>query len=197
MARIWMKIHRKEKMMIIRAVLHITVLFFIGCASLSGGGVTPWAVPTTAKVLRDVPFYPQEKYQCGPASLAAVLNYYREAPDPEAIAEAIFDPKRRGTLSLDLALYTRERGFDARWYSGGPTDLIHQIDKGRPLLVLVDLGFGPIRRPHFMVAIGYSPQGVIAHSGIQKNRFIAWNTFISRWERGEFWTLLVKPREDQ
>ncbi|HLB02506.1 MAG TPA: C39 family peptidase, partial [Nitrospiria bacterium] len=36
-----------------------------------------------------VPFYPQKEYQCGPASLAAVLNYFGQAVSPEEIAEAI------------------------------------------------------------------------------------------------------------
>ena len=54
----------------------LLVSLLAGCAS------TPeWPVPGTDQpstpdpvVLEDVPFYPQERYQCGPASLAMMLN---------------------------------------------------------------------------------------------------------------------------
>ncbi|NIW44576.1 MAG: hypothetical protein GWN30_07355, partial [Gammaproteobacteria bacterium] len=63
-----------------------------------------------------VPFFPQLDYQCGPASLAGVLNYYGDHVGPDEIAEAIYRENIRGTVSLDMVLYVRKRGFASTWY---------------------------------------------------------------------------------
>ncbi len=48
-------------------------------------------------MIENVPFYPQETYQCGPASLAGVLNYWRIPEKPDDIAKDIFSENARGT----------------------------------------------------------------------------------------------------
>ncbi|HEU5393942.1 MAG TPA: C39 family peptidase, partial [Candidatus Methylomirabilis sp.] len=70
------------------------------------------AAPEAGRIL-PVPFFPQEEYQCGPAAVASVLAYWGIAAEPAAIAEAIYLPRLRGTLSLDLLLYAEQRGLRA------------------------------------------------------------------------------------
>src|SRR5438034_3250204 len=61
----------------------------------------------SALYVKQVPFYPQTQYQCGPASLATVLNYWGRHVTPEQIAQEIYRPGMKGTLSLDLWQYAK------------------------------------------------------------------------------------------
>ena len=53
-----------------------------------------------ALYVKQVPFYPQTQYQCGPASLATVLNYWGRHVTPEQIAQEIL-PRLSKTSGSD------------------------------------------------------------------------------------------------
>jgi ABC-type bacteriocin/lantibiotic exporter with double-glycine peptidase domain len=143
-------------------------------------------------MIPDVPFYPQEEYQCGPASLASVLNYWKSASDPEEIAREIFSTSARGTLTIDMMLYAKKKGLDAEQFKGSMEALRHSVDSGYPLLVLVDYGVSVLQVNHFMVVIGYAKDGVIVHSGKSPNKFLREKAFLSAWEKTNYWMLLIK-----
>jgi predicted double-glycine peptidase len=149
--------------------------------------------PETGRVLEEVPFFPQEAYQCGPASLASVLNYWGLRTTPQEIAEEIFSRGARGTLNLDMVLYVQRKGLKAKQDRGSPESLKRNIDAGRPVIVLVDLGFWVVRQGHFMVVVGYTEDGVVVHSGREQRKFIPWSPFLKSWEKMKFWTLVVNP----
>jgi predicted double-glycine peptidase len=151
--------------------------------------------PSQTVLIRDVPFFPQLDYQCGPASLAGVLNYYGDTVTPGEIAEAIYRQKIRGTVSLDMVLYARQRGFASKWYEGSTDDIVRAVDSGSPLVVMIDLGFSLARVYHYMVITGYSFEGVIANTGTTPQKLIFWERFMSQWEKTDNWTLLVTPKE--
>ena len=77
-----------------RALSGLTLLAFftvMGCASRASQAINEAkAVFSSFVYVEGVSFYPQTEYQCGPASLAAVLNYWGKSVSPEEIAEAIF-----------------------------------------------------------------------------------------------------------
>jgi ABC-type bacteriocin/lantibiotic exporter with double-glycine peptidase domain len=144
-------------------------------------------------MIKNVPFFPQEIYQCGPASLAAVLNYWGLKVSPADIAASIFSREAGGTLNVDMVFYAENKGLKARQYRGAREDLQEAIDSGIPLIVLIDQGFWVVQQNHFMVVWGYDENSVIAHSGKESNKRVAWNHFLKTWERAEFWTLRVTP----
>ena len=146
------------------------------------------------RVIRDVPFYAQETYQCGPASLAGVMNYWKIDVTPDDIAEEIYSRSAKGTLNMDMVIYPQKKGVLAEQYSGNMTDLKKNIDSGYPLIVLVDYGFWVFQSNHFMVVVGYNQDGVIANSGKDKGKFIPEEDFIKTWEKTKFWTLLIKKQ---
>ena len=146
------------------------------------------------RTIRDVPFYAQETYQCGPASLAGVMNYWKIAVTPDDIAEEIYSRSAKGTLNMDMVIYPQKKGVLAEQYSGNMKDLKKNIDSGHPLIVLVDYGFWVFQSNHFMVVVGYNEDGVIVNSGKDKGRFIPEGDFIKTWERAKFWTLLIKRK---
>jgi ABC-type bacteriocin/lantibiotic exporter with double-glycine peptidase domain len=168
--------------------LVVLLSFFCSCAgpssNLSG---------KPARVIDGVPFFPQEEYQCGPASLAGVLNFYGWKVSPAEIAAEIFSRQARGTLDMDMVFYARKKGLKAEKYRGTFEDLQGQINSRRPLIVLIDQGFWVYQSHHFMVVVGYDEGGIIANSGKEERKFISRDSFSKTWERTKFWTLRITP----
>ena len=147
-----------------------------------------------ARIIEKVPFYPQEKYQCGPASLAGVLNFWGIKVSVEEISTEIFSRGARGTLNIDMVLYAQRKGLRAEQYAGHLDDIRANIRAGFPLIVLVDEGFWVYQRDHFMVVIGYDDKGIIVNSGKEPRTFIPWISFQKTWEKTKFWTLKISPK---
>ena len=84
------------------------------CGLLLGACATPpqtrtlLAQPATdlpaAVELSDTPFYPQQRYQCGPAALATVLGAQGVDVAPEALVDAVYVPALHGSLPEEIAL---------------------------------------------------------------------------------------------
>ena len=144
-------------------------------------------------MIQNIPFYPQEEYQCGPASLAGVLNHWNINVSPEEIASEIYSKSAKGTLNIDMGLYAQKRGLKTKQYRGSFEDIKRKIDSGYPLIVLVDEGFLIYQKNHFMVVVGYGEEGVFANSGREQHKFIVVKDFLRSWERTKFWTLLITP----
>jgi predicted double-glycine peptidase len=146
-------------------------------------------------IIKDVPFYSQESYQCGPASLATVINYLNVPVKPEEIAEDIYSKSAHGTLNLDMVLYAQRKGLSALQYKGNLNDVHKNIGDGNPLIVLVDYGYLFYKASHFMVIVGYNEAGIIVNSGKMKDHFIPEKEFLKTWEKTNYWTLLIQRRD--
>ncbi len=146
------------------------------------------------RIIQHVPFFPQEEFQCGPASLAAVLNFWGIPITPEEIAKEIYSPTARGSLTLDMMGYPEKKGMKAVHYQGSMEDIKHKIDSGYPLIVLVDLGFLIYQQNHYMVILGYDETSVLAHSGKDPLKRIPLKNFMNTWSKTKFWTLWIQPR---
>jgi ABC-type bacteriocin/lantibiotic exporter with double-glycine peptidase domain len=164
-----------------------------GCAFSPDGTSSAFSTPTGSGKVENVPFYSQLTYHCGPASLAGVLNFYGDAVSANQIARAIFRDNIHGTVTLDMVLYVRERGFSARWYSGNINDIQCAVDGDIPLIVMIDLGFANLRKYHYMVVIGYDREGVIVNSGKEAEKLMRWEKFLPLWQRAKCWALRVEP----
>ena len=146
-----------------------------------------------------VPFFPQETFQCGPAALATVINYwYGKTGDaktlkPESIAAEIYSPSARGVLGIDLELYARKQGFKTRQLAGTIDELKGSLDEGTPPIVLVDYGFSLYQRNHFMVVKGYSDKALLVNSGREESKLIANEDLLKIWKKTGYWMLVVKP----
>lgn len=176
------------------ALAFLLPIALIRCAVSPDGTSSSFLAPAGSEKVENVPFYSQLSYQCGPASLAGVLNFYGEAETPDKIARAIFRDNIRGTVTLDMVLYAREKGFSARWYSGSPHDIQCAVDGGVPLIVMVDLGVANLSKYHYMVVVGYEPGGVIVNSGKEREKLMLWDRFLSPWKRTKCWTLRIEPK---
>lgn len=151
--------------------------------------------PSRASMIRGVPFFPQDKLMCGPASLASVLNYHGIEVGAEEVARAVYNASLRGTLTMDLLLYAKAKGLNAQYYSGGLPDLKEKVMEGTPLVVFLNLGFNLYPIGHYIVVTGFSDAYgvIIAHSGLEKDKVITYREFVNAWEKTDFSTLLVTP----
>jgi ABC-type bacteriocin/lantibiotic exporter with double-glycine peptidase domain len=171
---------------ILRLALLLAIPFVLSCASTS-------LVPSTkSRVITQIPFFPQDDYQCGPASLAAVLAYRGAAVTPAGIAAEIFSGSARGTLDMDMVLYAEGKGLKVKRYAGTPDDLRRNIDSGNPLIVLTDYGFWVYEKGHYMVIVGYNDQGFIVISGKDRELFVPEAEFLKVWKKANFLTLLIE-----
>jgi len=178
-------------------IFHVAALFFFLFAACVQQPVTRtpgFVPPSETKQIRGVPFYPDDSKQCGPAALAAVLNYRGGNYDLARISQAVFRANLGGTVTLEMIYFARKEGFRAKWFNGGLSDLVEAVDSGDPLIVMVDYGFLQISKYHFMVVVGYCKQGVIVFSGREKDKLIYWDDFRGPWSRTKHWTLMIGDR---
>ena len=89
----------------------------------------------------------------------------------------------RGTLITDLAAAARRRGFEAEVVDLDIARLRERISGGTPVILLVDLGMWVFSRPHYLLAFGVTPEGVVAHSGREKGKEIPFPTLLARWSK--------------
>lgn len=144
--------------------------------------------------LQAVPFYAQAALQCGPAALAMVLQADGVAASPEALAEQVYTPGRKGSLQPELITAARRQGRLA-YPIEGLDCLLEAVAAGRPVIVLQNLGLSWLPRWHYAVVIGYDlPQSqVILHTGKSAHRTVGLSTFDRTWGRAERWGLMVLP----
>ncbi|MCE5194297.1 MAG: C39 family peptidase [Nitrospiraceae bacterium] len=165
------------------------VFLFNSCSSISS-----LPEPKQSRVINNIPFYSQEEYQCGPASLAGLMNFLGVEITPEEIAKEIYSKSAKGTLNIDMIFYPQTKGLISEQYSGNIEDVKKKIDSGYPLIVFVDYGFLSVQANHFMVIVGYNEHGVIANSGKDKHKTIIYEDFKKIWEKTKNWTLILKRK---
>lgn len=132
-----------------------------------------------------------ELFQCGPATLAAVLSFYGTTVDEAAIARAIYSPSAHGVLLTDLAWYARSRGFLTEVRTGTLSDLQRAVQAGMPPIVLLDLGLSRVRQPHITAITGLSDTAIRYQSTQPAGKVVSPSKFTRQWERAGNQYLLV------
>lgn len=173
------------------------------CVVLAGCVAQParpplMAPPATAVELTDVPFFPQSRYQCGPAALATALGASGVAVSPDALAPQVYVPGRKGSFQVELAAAARRQGRIAYPLSGGLDGLLAELVAGRPVLVLQNLAFGWAPRWHYAVVVGFEPdrQRLVLRSGRTRRQLTNVASFDRTWSLADRWGLvLLRPGE--
>ena len=142
-------------------------------------------------VIDHVPFVMQETQHCGPAALSSVLSFYGDTVDQTKIGEAVLSPELQGALITDLENYGRKRGFQTKIGRGRTADIKTFLSEKRPVIVLVDLGFWVISRPHYLVVFGYNDRGFLAHDGFEAERLYPYEEFEKIWGKAGSSFLLI------
>jgi tetratricopeptide (TPR) repeat protein len=171
-------------------------LLLTGCASIPDA---VRSLPNEASIELDgTPFYPQERYECGPAALTTTLVSSGADASLDDIVDAVFLPGREGSLQIELVAAARQ--YDRLPYViYGTLAAIHkELEAGRPVLVLQNLGVAAIPRWHYAVVIGIDVEAgdVVLRSGTERRRTTPIMTFLRTWRRGDYWGIvLLRPDE--
>jgi tetratricopeptide (TPR) repeat protein len=163
-----------------------------GCASIPPSvGELPY--PESAIELEDTPFHPQERYQCGPAALTTVLEKSGVAVSLDEIVEKVYLPGRQGSLQFELMAATRTEGRLPYAIDGSLTALWRELEQGRPVLVLQNLGVAAIPRWHYAVVVGIDADRgeVVLRSGTDRRRVTPIRAFLHTWRRGDYWGMVA------
>ena len=130
---------------------------------------------------------------CGPASLASVMSFYGSEIDQKTIGEAVYCEGLKGSLITDLDNYARAKGFKTQLGQGSLGDIKTFIEQKKPVIVLVDMGFWVVSKPHYLVVTGCADNGVIAHTGYEASRHFSDEEFVRIWKKKGSAYLVIHP----
>ena len=178
-----------------RGLLAFGLLALAACGAPQASQVLdrPGDLPPRVEMV-DVPFFPQERYYCGPAALATMLAWSGLEVTQEDLVPQVYTPGREGTLRSDVIAAARRNGRLAV-----PVDslanLLAELDAGHPVLVFQNLALDWYPQWHFAVAVGYDLEAgdLILRSGTEQRRVTSLSTFEHTWRRGDYWALVVLP----
>ena len=158
---------------------------------------SPAELPVSAE-LATTPFFPQQRYQCGPAALATVLGAHGYAVTPEQLVDAVYVPALQGSLPEEIAATARRYGMLAYPLQPSLAALLSEIAHGNPVLVFQNLGIGWLPKWHFAVVIGYDLPGgeIMLRSGTTQRWRTTLGTFERTWSRSGYWALVILPGGD-
>jgi hypothetical protein len=148
--------------------------------------------------IADTPFFPQETYQCGPAALATVLESSGVRVTPDQLLPLVFIPQRGGSLQTEIIATART--FSRIPYVIEPefAALLRELDAGRPVLILQNLGVSFAPAWHYAVVVGYSSarKEIILRSGTTERLMQSGRTFVNTWRRSDYWGIVLLPADD-
>ena len=175
----------------------LLTLLLCGCAGMPQDPPLPdtqVANLPPAHELTGVPFFPQDRYQCGPAALATVLANHGIDIKPDELVDQVYLPARQASLPEELASAARRYGMLTYPLTPDLADLLTEVAKGHPVLVFQNLGLSWVPRHHFAVVIGYDLVAgeVLLRSGTTQRRRTALATFERTWARNgrRAWVIL-------
>jgi hypothetical protein len=193
--RNWPSSHRQAYVCVVLGVLLLVNLLISGCSRLiySDPILNDSRLPRNPEV-KAVPFYPQKKFQCGPAALAMALGWSGLQISPDTLAHEVFTPTLKGSYQSALIGATRRHGKLA-YLLNERGNLFQEVAAGHPVIVLQNLGLSWSPKWHYAVAIGFDldRRTILLHSGTTPRKTTAIAVFESTWKRGDYWGLLVLP----
>lgn len=179
-------------------VLVVTLLG--GCATAQMENLANrWPSDLPARVeLTEIPFFPQEEYECGPAALAMVAGAAGIEVSPESLVDQVYLPGRKGSLQQEMMAATRRQGLVAYPLNPQIESIMREVAAGNPVLVFQNLAFAIYPNWHYAVVIGYDRDRnvLVMHSGRTERMEISSFAFERTWARGNYWSIVaLSPKQ--
>ena len=145
--------------------------------------------------LAEVPFFPQDEYQCGPAALATVLASYGVNITPEVLVPEVYLPERKGSLQVEMLAAARRHGLISYQIAPSLDALMREVAGGNPVIILQNLGI--FNAWHYAVAVGwdYDDGMLILRSGEDRRKEMRFPFNELAWMRSGYWAMVAVPPE--
>lgn len=176
-----------------RFILLLAVFGLVGCAA-RGPVLTDRVGAHTAPVLlTDTPFFAQERYQCGPAALAMMLQASGVESAPAELVDEVWIPELEGSLQAEMAATARRQGRMPHVIQPDLGSLLAELRDGHPVLVLENLGWNIYPIWHYAVVIGFDPveDVMVLHTGVDRAKRVATADFLEDWSKAERWAMVL------
>ena len=171
--------------------------FLSGCASIFPQTAQlrdglPQGLPPIVEQ-KQVPFFPQSEYQCGPAALATTLAAYGVKVTPDDLVPEVYIPERKGSLQVEMLASPRRHGMVSYQLAPRFDDLLRELAAGNPVIVLQNLGLRD--GWHYAVAVcyDYDYAKLILRSGENDRRVMKFWTHEFVWMRSGYWAMVAVP----
>jgi tetratricopeptide (TPR) repeat protein len=176
------------------------------CALLAGLSGCASLVPQTAALrealpeglprqveLKNVPFFPQLDYQCGPAALATALDSFGANVTPEQLVPEVYLPERKGSLQIEMLAAPRRHGMVSYLLAPRFVDMMKEVAAGNPVVVLQNLGLSD--GWHYAVVVGYDYDtgDLLMRSGIAEREQLNFAVHEFVWARSGYWAMVALP----
>jgi len=167
------------------------------CALLPQGApdtAVPAGLPATVE-LTQVPFYAQDEYQCGPATLAMALTFAGAARAPQQLASQVYLPERHGALQPEMLAAPRRAGLISYPLKPALASILEEVAAHHPVIVLQNLGWSLLPQWHYALVIGYARDRdeIVLRSGTTERLGMSLRDFARSWERAGRWAFVVLP----
>lgn len=186
---------RRSKGTTLRALVQLSALALVGCASqgVRLAGTPALSDAKTRVELTGTPFYPQQDLQCGPAAVATVLGAAGLSVEADALVPEVYTPGLSGSLQPELLSAIRRRGLLAYELSPTLDALGAELVAGRPVLVLQNLGLDVLPAWHYAVVIGADPSAeqLLLRSGEERRLPTPTGKFMRTWDKADRWAVVV------
>lgn len=145
--------------------------------------------------MKDVPFFPQEDYQCGPAALATALAHFQPGVTADQLVDQVYLPARQGSLQVEMLAAARRNGMVAYALAPKFEDVLREVAGGLPVIVLQDYGVWPVSVWHYAVVVGYDyPRlEVILRSGQNPRLPMPFGVLEYTWKESDYWAMVAAP----
>ena len=188
---------RQDARAIAGVFISVCALALAGCASMWPQTAAlreglPADLPQKVE-LTQVPFFPQEEYQCGPAALATTLASFGVNVTPEQLVPQVYIPERKGSLQVEMLAAARRHGLVSYQIAPRFEDLLRELAAGHPVIVLQKLGIGD--GWHYAVAVGYDYDSgeLILRSGTTERQVLNFTVQEMVWKRSGYWAMVALP----
>lgn len=181
---------------LLRGAAFVLVLLLTACATQTRSLLQSSSADLPRRIeLSATPFFPQERYQCGPAALAMSLQTSGIAVTPEALVAQVYVPQREGSLPPEMLAAGRRNGAVSMTIPPRLDALLVELAAGNPVIVLQNLSLPISPLWHYALAIGYDLDRaeIILRSGTTEREVMPLSTFEHTWKRSGYWGMVTVP----
>jgi len=171
----------------------LAALFFLlatGCATFDTKIPESWAPHVE---LSETPFHPQLEHHCGPAALITVLEASGVKPGYDEVADRVYVPGLEGSLQVEMMAATRSFERIPFRLPGELRPVLAEVEAGRPVLILQNLGLRSRPAWHYAVVIGYDRERaeILMRSGTDPLQATPTRRWMRQWDWASRWAIVV------